>query len=125
MTGKELINYLIENNMQEEEIFLQADGKINHLEKAEIFCNNAVLCGNKRTIWDNDALKAYFSQWFTLISYWAAAQQYKDGNRNILILLPDGTDRYVDSYDSEEDVTAYLAELRNAYVNGAYFGLEK
>ncbi len=47
-------------------------------------------------------MEKYFSQWFEIIPFDDVKQLYEDGDRSILILTPDGTDRYIDGYTLKE-----------------------
>ncbi len=62
-------------------------------------------------------MEKYFSQWFDIIPFDDVKQLYKDGDRSILLLTPDGIDRYIDGYT--------LEELEREHENGALFGLER
>lgn len=66
---------------------------------------------------DKTEMIKYFSQWFNIIPFLDVRQLYNDGDRSILLLLNDGTDRYIDGYTMEE--------LEQEYSNGCIFGLDK
>ncbi len=116
MTGKELIDYIIANGMQEEEIFISCKGEFGNMNNLSKMGNNPVLsCGDFDV--DTKVMKGYFSKWFDIISL-EEIWKYQGRNRGILILSPDGTDRYIEENYSLED-------LVTEYMNGALFGLEK
>lgn len=62
-------------------------------------------------------MEKYFSEWFNIIPFSDVRHLYVDGDRSILLLTSDGTDRYIDGYS--------LEELEREYKKGALFGLEK
>lgn len=62
-------------------------------------------------------MKRYFSKWFNIISFAAARRLLQRSEVAILLLLSDGTDRYLDDYD--------IDELQKLHENGALFGIEK
>jgi len=62
-------------------------------------------------------MEKYFSQWFNIIPFSDVKQLYEDGDRSILILMPNGTDRYIEGYT--------LEELEKEHESGALFGLER
>lgn len=66
---------------------------------------------------ENEMIK-YFSEDFDIIPLHDAKELLKDGSLAVLILAPDGTDRYID-----DDCTEEL--LEKEYSNGCMFGLER
>lgn len=61
----------------------------------------------------------YFSQWFDIIPLFPDAKMlWEDGNRSFLILLPNTSSRYVDVYETFDEI---VKEIQN----GALIGLEK
>lgn len=69
--------------------------------------------------WKSDPfnLERYFSEWFDIISYDDAKNRWENGERNFLVLLNDGSDRYADNYETWEELTNTNPD--------AYFGIEK
>lgn len=69
--------------------------------------------------WKSDPfnLERYFSEWFDIISYDDAKNRWENGERNFLVLLNDGSDRYANCFATWE-------ELEETYPD-AYFGIEK
>ncbi len=49
-------------------------------------------------------MKKYFSEFFEIIPLSDVEQLWNDGDRSFSILLPDGTDKYADEYDSFEEI---------------------
>ena len=61
--------------------------------------------------------KEYFSERFDIIPKHDAKMLWEDGDRNFLVLVSDGSDRYADCFESWE-------EIEHSYPD-ALFGLER
>jgi hypothetical protein len=116
MLGKELIEYIKQHGLEENEVFVSCQGYFGSLENVQQINSNLVVADTEVDV-DEYIMKTYFSKWFELISFEEAEELYNDGDRNVLLLTPDGTDRYIEGYT--------LDELRQENNNGCWFGLEK
>ncbi|GEM_PF-4602266 len=116
MLGNELIDYIKKNGLGETDVFISIQGCFGSVENVQEFNGNLIMSDKQIEI-DDYVLAAYFSKWFNIIPFHDVEKIYKDGNRNILLLQPDGSDRYIEGYT--------LEELREENNNGSKFGLEK
>lgn len=114
MKGKNIIDYIVNNGLQEEEIFMSCQGICGWVKNIQKMGNNPVLSDKEFEV-DKSAMKSYFSNWFKIISYSQVVEYYK--SKSILLLLQDGTERFID-----DDYT--LEELREEANNGALFALD-
>lgn len=122
MTGQDLINYIEDGKLQDKHFFIDVEGylspiqEINENEIGDIILSQEDRCSED---WKSDPfnLERYFSEWFDIISYDDAKNRWENGERNFLVLLNDGSDRYADNYETWEELTNTNPD--------AYFGIEK
>lgn len=122
MTGQQLIDYITGGKLQDRHFFIDVEGYFSNIDEVmETEKGDIVLSQEGRNIndWKDDQynLKRYFSEWFNIIAEHDAKQLWNDGDRNFLVLVDDGTDRYADCFETWE-------EIEKTYPD-SLFGLDK
>ena len=110
MTGQELIDYIIENKLQDRHLFIDVEGYVSPIQEViETDRGDIILSQEDRNVndWKDDKynLERYFSEWFEIIPKEDAMQQWKDGYRGFSVLSSDGTDRCaIDNFETWEEI---------------------
>lgn len=121
MTGIEIVNYILDNNLQSREFFVAAEGYLGETSLDSICETNSgdVILGFTEMVNgsfpDKRILETYFSRWFQIISKEEAERFWEEGNRSFSVLHQDTSDCYASCYQSFEEANEYAA----------FFGTEK
>ena len=121
MTGRELINYIQERELENRHFFIDVEGYFSTIdfvmenEHGDIVLLQTGMDANDYKD-DKYNLERYFSEWFDIIPKHDAEILWNDGDRSFSILSSDGSDRYASNFKSWE-------EIEETYPN-ALFGLE-
>lgn len=124
MKGQELVNYIQDNNLEDSEIFVAAQGYLAETNIDNIMQTNSgdLILGfvemYNGKFSDRMTMKTYFSRWFNIISLRDAEMLWEDGDRSFLVLRRDCSDAYADNYDSFEEIVEQVYD-------GALIGLER
>ena len=121
MTGQELIDYIQEGKLQDRHFFIDVEGYFSNIDCVmENEHGDIILSQEGRNVNDykDDCCnrERYFSEWFDIIPFSDAKQLWEDGDRSFSVLKSDGTDCYIDCFETWE-------EIENDYPD-ALFGLE-
>ena len=121
MTGRELINYIQERELENRHFFIDVEGYFSTIdfvmenEHGDIVLLQTGMDANDYKD-DKYNLERYFSEWFDIIPKHIAEILWNDGDRSFSILSSDGSDRYASNFKSWE-------EIEETYPD-ALFGLE-
>ena len=122
MTGQELIDYIENGKLQDKHFFIDVEGYLSPIQEVmENERGDIILSQEGRNVndWKDDKynLERYFSEWFDIIPKHDAKMLWEDGDRSFLVLASDGSDRYVDCFESWEEIEVTYTD--------ALFGLER
>lgn len=119
MTGKDLINYIEEEKLQDKHFFIDVEGYVSTIDSVLETENGDIILSQEgmgiTDIFDDvHNRERYFEEWFDIIPEHDAKILWDDGDRSFLVLRKDGSDAYADCYDSWEEIP-----------EDALFGLDK
>ena len=124
MTGRELIEYIQEGNLQDKRFFIDVEGYFSNIgcilenDKGDIILaeSDSNINDYKSDLYNRER---YFSEWFDIIPFDEGKKRWDDGDKTFLVLREDGTECYAECYGGWE-------EIEDLYTNSdALFGLER